>query len=351
MSISNVRALNCLLIFSWGEKRMKLFVLSSVFIATIIICLYANIVIIYNKKKMKDRLRRIVKNRPTRQKNFINVDSESVTNQEPKKKYLKEKILEFFDRVLAERNFRAKLVLELRKADIPLQPSEFMFLVVLFIACLIFIGILLTENLIIRGILLMFGVWFPCFYLNLKQKVQLKEFNNQLPDALNLISSALKSGFSLLQAFDVVSKELPPPISREFNQVLKECRLNVSIEDALNNMLKRVNSPDLDLVVTAVLIQRQTGGNLSEILDNINETIRNRIKLKGEIRTLTAQGRISGIIISLLPIGLGLIIYLIKPGYISLLITHPVGWLLLSGALVMELVGIILIRKIVSINY
>ncbi len=330
---------------------MKLFVLSSVFIATIIICLYANIVIIYNKKKMKDRLRRIVKNRPTRQKNFINVDSENVTNQEPKKKYLKEKILEFFDRVLAERNFRAKLVLELRKADIPLQPSEFMFLVVLFIACLIFIGILLTENLIIRGILLMFGVWFPCFYLNLKQKVQLKEFNNQLPDALNLISSALKSGFSLLQAFDVVSKELPPPISREFNQVLKECRLNVSIEDALNNMLKRVNSPDLDLVVTAVLIQRQTGGNLSEILDNINETIRNRIKLKGEIRTLTAQGRISGIIISLLPIGLGLIIYLIKPGYISLLITHPVGWLLLSGALVMELVGIILIRKIVSINY
>jgi len=147
-----------------------------------------------------------------------------------------------------------------------------------------------------------------------------------------------------------VAREMLPPISVEFARTVKETNLGIPMEDALVSMAKRVNSKDFDLVITSVLIQRQVGGNLAEILDNIARTIRERVRIRNEIKTLTAQGRISGVIVGLLPFGLALAIYLLNPEYISLLFVHPVGKMLLAGGFVGQLIGILLIRRIVAIE-
>jgi tight adherence protein B len=153
-----------------------------------------------------------------------------------------------------------------------------------------------------------------------------------------------------MQAVDVASKELPPPISLEFKQLLKEVNLGVNAETALESLSGRVQSEDMRLVMLAVLIQRQIGGNLSEILDNISDTIRARIKLKGEISVLTAQGKISGLIICLLPIALGFALFVINPNYIIVLFTEPLGMMMLGASVIMQLIGIFFIRKIIRIE-
>ena len=149
---------------------------------------------------------------------------------------------------------------------------------------------------------------------------------------------------------DIKDRGFPPPISLEFQQILKEVNLGVNTEKALEDLSKRVQSQDLELIIMAVLIQRQIGGNLSEILDNISETIRSRIKIKGEIKILTAQGRISGIIISLLPVALGVVLYFINPSYISELFKNPLGWAMIALAIAMQGMGIFLIRRIIRIE-
>jgi tight adherence protein B len=188
----------------------------------------------------------------------------------------------------------------------------------------------------------------------------MRAFDGQLSDTLNLWVNALRSGYSVLQAMEAIATELPPPVSVEFERVVQEVRLGLSVAQALDNMYHRVPSEDLDLVITAVNIQREVGGNLAEVLDNISFTIRERVRIKGEIRTLTAQGRISGTIISLLPIGLGLVLYLINPEYVSQLWIMeapwifpnviPCGYVLIGVGGLMIFLGWLAIRKIVSIE-
>jgi tight adherence protein B len=153
-----------------------------------------------------------------------------------------------------------------------------------------------------------------------------------------------------MQAVEVASRELPQPICLEFKQLLKEVNLGVNAEQALESLTERVQSEDMKLVIMAVLIQRQIGGNLSEILDNISDTIRSRIKLKGEISVLTAQGKISGFIISMLPIALGFAIFAVNPTYIVVLFTEPIGMAMLGASVIMQLIGIFIIRKIIKIE-
>ncbi len=179
---------------------------------------------------------------------------------------------------------------------------------------------------------------------------RLARFNSQIGDALVIMANALRSGFSFLQSMDMVRRELPDPIAREFGRTFQEMNLGTPTEEALENLNTRVGSEDLELVVTAVLIQRQVGGNLAEILDNIAGTIRERVRIKGEIKTLTAQGRISGIIIGLLPIILAGILSFLSPGYLKPLVEHPMGRAMLLAALVMEVAGLILIRRIINIK-
>jgi len=190
----------------------------------------------------------------------------------------------------------------------------------------------------------------PIIILKGKIRQRIKEISNQLGDTIILIANSLRAGYSFLQAIETVAEEMPDPIRKEFRILLKEMNLGISTEQALLNLVNRVPSRDLDLVVTAVLIQRQIGGNLSEILDNISTTIRQRVKLKGEIKTLTAQGRMSGWIIALLPVALGMILYAMNKEYIQLLFTNSLGQMMLLLAVVMELIGVIIIRGIVNIE-
>ena len=190
----------------------------------------------------------------------------------------------------------------------------------------------------------------PFLVLQICRQRRMKAFSQQLGDALTLAANSLRTGYSFIQAFDMVAREMQPPISVEFARTVKETNLGIPMEDALVSMAKRVNSKEFDLVITSVLIQRQVGGNLAEILDNIARTIRERVRIRNEIKTLTAQGRVSGLIIGLLPFGLAVAIYVINPEYISLLFVHPVGRMILAGALVGQLIGIFMIRRIVTIE-
>lgn len=262
----------------------------------------------------------------------------------------REILLENLERYLAGRRSAEKIALRLRRADLKLQVSEYVVIKWVLAIGSGLLGFVATGKVLVFLIGWILGFLAPSIYVRRRELERIKTFNSQLPDALSIISNSLRSGYSFLQAVDVVSKELPPPISREFAQVIRESRVNIAVEDALLNLTRRIDSDDLDLVVTAVLIQRQVGGNLSEVLDKISATIRDRIRLMGEIRTLTTQGRLSGWIISLLPVALGIILYLLNPQYITPLFRHPLGWFMLGMGAIMQVIGLFIIKRIVNLE-
>lgn len=198
------------------------------------------------------------------------------------------------------------------------------------------------------------GSFFPDFYIKLRIRQRVRKFNGGLADAVALIASSLRSGYSLLQSVDLIAKEGSGPIANEFRRVVQEVGLGLSTEAALANLLRRVPSDDLDLMITAINIQHEVGGNLSQILDSIAQTIRERVRIKGEIRTLTAQGRISGYVITAMPVGLALFLMTVNPGYMAPIFTFgfpPQAWCCLpvtSGAMIAG--GYFAIMKIVDIN-
>ncbi|EKP93795.1 type II secretion system F family protein [Thermaerobacter subterraneus] len=194
------------------------------------------------------------------------------------------------------------------------------------------------------------GILLPDAYLARRYQQRLRAFDGQLPDALTLMANALKSGYSFLQAADVVAREMPPPIADEFAWLVKETRVNIPLEDALANLLDRVPSADLDLVVTAVLIQKQVGGNLAGVLERTAETIRERVRLQGQIRTLTAQGRLSGWIVGALPVALLVLLSAMNPAYLQPLLATPLGWTLLGAGVVMEAAGVLVIRALIRVD-
>lgn len=248
-------------------------------------------------------------------------------------------------------NLSKKLEHKLIQAGLPLHGSEFFVISLGTMLLITVIFLLLSAGNIFMGLIgLVIGYLIPHIILNMKISSRIKAFNAQIADSLVLISSSLRSGYSFMQSIEMVGKEMEPPISVEFYRVLREINLGVTTDDAMNRMASRINSPDLDLVVTAVLVQRQVGGNLAEILDNIANTIRERVKIKGHVRTLTAQGRMSGVIIGLLPIVLCVIIFLINPDYIYPLFTQPIGQMMICLAIVAEIIGMLFIRDIVNIR-
>jgi tight adherence protein B len=195
------------------------------------------------------------------------------------------------------------------------------------------------------------GFFAPRIYVSRTIQTRLLKFENQLPDTLGLWVNALRSGYSVLQSMEAIARDAPEPTATEFKRVVQEVQLGIDMEDALNHLLNRVESDDLDLVVTAVNIQREVGGNLAEILDVISHTIRERIKLKGEIRVLTAQGRVTGYIISGLPILLALFLYGINRDYMANLFENRMcGWPLLGIGLALIGIGMAVIQKIVDID-
>lgn len=261
------------------------------------------------------------------------------------------RLLRSFGRYLESPRWDLSLEMRMLRAGLPLRSGEFIVLCFASATLLAMLFLLLGGGQLVAGVTgAVAGFFFPFILVNMKIARRMKAFNSQLGDALILIANSLRTGYSFMQASDMVAQEMRPPISSEFSRAVKEMNLGVTIEDALGNLGKRINSEDLDLVLTAVLIQRQVGGNLSEVLDNIARTIRERVRIRGEIRTLTAQGRISGIIVSLLPVVLGLVIYLLNPEYVKLLFVHPVGKIMLGVAGLGQVIGIIVIRRIVDIE-
>ncbi len=250
--------------------------------------------------------------------------------------------------------YKKRIQLELQRAHILLKPEEYITVsIILFFAFGTFMFALASSSpfavlvAIAGGIV---GWYFPSLYLKIKIKKRIKFLNEQLSDAIVLISNSLKAGYSFFQAVDIVSKEMTGPMAEEFTQLQKEVNFGTTTEKALENLVARVKSDDLELVVTAVLIQRQVGGNLSEVLDNISSTIRERIRIKGEVKTVTAQGRMSGMIIALLPPALALILFLINRSHVMVLFTDPIGLVILGFSVFMEFVGIYFIGKIVKIE-
>ena len=265
------------------------------------------------------------------------------------------------DKVIAGRGFSDSIKSRIAKADAKLRVSEYIAVQIFSIVGFGALGyFIFNESLVLAVLGGILGFFIPQFYLSNAASRRLRAFENQLVTTLNLWVNAIRSGYSVLQAMEAIATELQAPVSIEFERVVQEVRLGLSVPQALENMLRRVPSDDLDLVVTAVKIQREVGGNLAEILDTISFTIRERIRIKGEIRTLTAQGRLSGWIISLLPFALAFILYLINRPYVSQLwirddpyfpiLNVPCGWIVLGIGMVMMIIGIIIIQKIVDIE-
>lgn len=253
----------------------------------------------------------------------------------------------FFEALL-ERFGRARLLFD--QADTTLTPSRFLMIS----GGMALGGLLLTGY---AGPMLavapLGGIAFgalPLLWLVWRRKRRLKQFGAQLPDALELISRALRAGHSLAAGFDLVQSEMLPPVSIEFGRVFEEQNLGIPLEEALEGMTNRVPNLDLKFFSTAVILQRQTGGDLAEILDKIGHLIRERFKIYGQIAALTGEGRLSGIVLLALPPVLFLVVYRMNPGYISLLFTDPLGKKMLAGAVVMQLLGALLIRKIINIK-
>jgi tight adherence protein B len=190
----------------------------------------------------------------------------------------------------------------------------------------------------------------PFLWLLNKRRKRLKAFAAQLSDALELVARALRAGHSLAAGMHVVAEEMPSPIADEFGRVYEEQNLGIPIEDALKSMCERVPNLDLRFFVTSVLIQRMTGGDLSEILDKIGYVIRERYRILGQVQALTAEGRLSGVILIALPFGLFLTMMYIKYDYVELLWTHPLGVKMSIAALIAQVLGAVVIKKIVNIK-
>jgi tight adherence protein B len=236
------------------------------------------------------------------------------------------------------------------KAQIFMRAEEFVGLT-LVIGVALYLIIYLLSNSVLIGIAGgMIGLFVPGVLVNNKKKKRSLAMTEQLPEALNTISNGLRAGFSFPQAVSIVVREMEPPMATEFSRVLRENRIGKPMDDALNDLLNRVENDDLELLVTALLIQRQVGGNLAEVLDGITHTIRERVRIKGEIRTLTAEGRLSGIVLSLLPIAVAGILALLNPGYIFSLVQEPIGILMIVAAVILQIIGILIMRKIINID-
>jgi tight adherence protein B len=244
----------------------------------------------------------------------------------------------------------SKLTEELAKADLKLRVSEYVMIIIGLIVLLCAVLFVRFHNPILALIGIPIGYFAPGFFLKFRQRRRLKAFNYQLGDTIVLLSNALKAGYSFAQAMATIAKSSSPPMADEFSRAVREMNLGVSVDDAMAHMVKRIESEDFDLMVTAVQIHRVVGGNLAEILDTIAFTIRERIRIQGEIRTLTAQARASGWIITGLPFALGLVLTFISPSYITPMFHEWLGYVLMGLGMVSILIGYGIISKITNIQ-
>jgi len=247
-------------------------------------------------------------------------------------------------------NFARKLDYKLKQAGIPLFGAEFIVIALigaLFGTIIIYVITLNMTIAPLAGLMIPLMMWlWVVMMINNRQKA----FTEQLGDCLTTVANALRAGYSFQQAMDVVAKEMEPPISSEFERMSTDVAMGVALEDAMEQMNKRVGSADFDLVVTAVLIQREIGGNLAQILDTISETIQERIRMKREIKALTAQGRFSAIVLLMLPFAMAAFCWIFNSEQMQVFVTEEAGRIALAVAIILEIVGYVVIQRIVDIE-
>ena len=246
-----------------------------------------------------------------------------------------------------------KAALNLERAGVPLRVGEFYMMRWAIGALFFVIPLVFGPSLFIFAICAGMGVvgyMLPAFYVGSKRKTRMNRINAQLVDMLGLISNSLKSGYGLMQSFEFSSRQMDGPLPWEIRRMLREANLGLSAEDALNALGERVDSKDMDMVLTAINIQRVVGGNLAEVLDQVAFTMRERERIRGEIATLTSQQRMTGIVIGALPIIMFALFMVMNPPYMSLLFTETVGKGMLATAIIMEFFGYLTIKKIMAIE-
>lgn len=213
------------------------------------------------------------------------------------------------------------------------------------------VGSLLKLQVVAILGLCIIGFAIPPIMVSRSRKQRQQLFNKQLGESLTIMSNCMRSGYSFQQALSSIAKEMPAPISTEFGRVVREMNYGTPMEEALNNLVARADNKDLELLISAVITSTQVGANLSEILDTISETISDRIRLREEVRVASAQGRLSGIIIGLLPVGIILLLMVLNPTYLTDFINHPIGRIMLIAGAVLEVIGFLVINRIVDIKY
>ncbi len=270
-----------------------------------------------------------------------------------KKPSLAERFLRLVNKlakILKETRLTAYLDLRLQQAGLPLLGNEFIIISLFAAAAAALLSFLISFD-PFQSFLLACCVIFAAFiYLFWRIDQRKKAFNNQLSDALNMIGNSMRAGFSFMQAIDLLAREMKPPLGEEFERVVTEMRLGASIETALNSMAKRAASPEFDLVVAAVLIQRRVGGSLAQILANTSHTIEERIRLRRETLAITAQGRMSGWVLAVLPFAMGAIMSLISPHYLDPVLNSGIGRIAIGAAIISDFIGLFVINKIVNID-
>ncbi|MBI5817683.1 MAG: type II secretion system F family protein [Verrucomicrobia bacterium] len=238
----------------------------------------------------------------------------------------------------------------LASANLAWRASEFLTMRLTFAAIGVVLGLMLTERVIVIVLVAVAAFWLPVLYVGKRKAKRQSDFDMQLPDALQLIVNSLRAGFSFNKAMEVAAQATTPPISSDFASVQREVSLGMAIEDALQAMARRAQSPEFDIVVSAYLIQREVGGNLAVIMEKVAETVRQRLRMRGELRVLTAQGRISGYVVGLLPIAVFGIVIVAAPDYLDPLIKTTMGRSCLIFAVFWQAVGVFMIRGITNIK-
>jgi tight adherence protein B len=276
--------------------------------------------------------------------------SVAAATTKPGSGWIPDNVTRFGTRFAEARGFSDRLDAELDAAGVSLRSGEFV--VASVVAAVVFgvLGAALLQSVLLALVIGAVGAVFPTLLLRSALSRRTDKLREQLPDVLTIMASSLRAGHSFLQSLDTVAKEITPPAAGEFQRVVAEIRLGRPAEDALEALADRVGSDDFKWAVLAVNIQREVGGNLAEILDNVADTLRERAMLRRQIKVLTAEGRLSAWVLALLPVGIGLYMFAVNPDYIGILFQEPIGWVMVITALALLVLGVLWMRKIVNID-
>jgi tight adherence protein B len=318
---------------------MKTLVL--LFIFTTILCLFYAIFLLFFEHRYT------VKNRMIHTGKFLDrYEAEEAKQQNSMLKGMAQQTIKNIEKS----NYYAKIKTKLLQAYIKMKPIEFIEVSIISGLTLASILYMLASNVLMTGVGFLLGFKVPESVIETIRKKRAAQLNDQLPQALSLVANGLRAGFSFSQAMAVVGREMEAPIADEFSKVLRDNSYGKNMSEALQDLGKRTDDEDLDIFITTLQIHLQVGGDLSEILDTISETIRERVKLKGDIRTLISQSKMSAWVIGSLPVAIGVILFIIRPEYLGTMVGNPIGLLLMGIAGGMILLGAFVLTKIVKVK-